>query len=1012
MKRDLIKKIICCAAITTSLVTVLPLNVYASTWVSDNMGNYYFYESNSYAIGWRNIDGTVYYFDASGVMQKGWIQYGDSWYYLDNNGALKTGWINYNGEWYYSDSAGIMQTGILRIDGQTYCFGNNGAMKRGSIIINGEFYTIGANGAIISNTAPVPDKIFDSSNNCVQQIASTDADRITNPNGSKYDNPIEDQSEIGDYEEPKQEFTVTFRDENGEELKTKKVEDGNTVKMYEPDDESDDDRDFVEWNTKRDGSGKGYDDDDKVKVTKDLTLYAIWEEKEEKTEVTKITISDKVSEVEIGNPVQLTADVQPSDATNTKIKWSIVSSSTDTGKATIDSNGMITGVTAGTITVKAQASDGSGISATKTLNVVEAKIRVNSIIITGPDAISKDGGTAQYTAAITPENAGNKNVSWKIVSGSEYASIDHDTGVVTAIANGVVKIKASARDGSGVESNVKEITISNQSVKASRIKLYGYENVSTVAVGKELQMVARIYPDDVSSANTDIVWSAKYTTGEKAGQPVQIIKGRLENVPEDTSGQSLKYAYLKPDCKGKIEVTATSSVNNKVSQKISVTAVKDVDYIDIKATSSAGAETNKIDTDSGKLSLKALFVNSDNTIDEATDTKSVKWSLKLVDESGNHITNDNVSDYATLTTYETTAILAAKKNGYVEVTATANDSTKKSKSIIVEITNQKILASDIKLSYATTTGEAVQIQEGAEFSIQKGQSFTINGSVIPDKATNKTIEWTVLGKKDYVTVTKSKNQITIKADKDLNDEQVSVRIKANADNINREVKLNIYDNVGALIINTPSVVISGVPFNVTTSVYPENISGDRIKLETVADDASLTGSAYVSNTYKVNKNNSTVAVTPGNVGTIKLKATATLNESTNSATSGVVTVLEPMQNITLTKTASALSLAEGEINNSITITPNVNGQATGGYLNYLKWEIYSKPNNVEASIDSTTGILTVTRTGSIDPNAKIIVRVSGNYEQARNIYRDAEISLLNAPVQDSEQADQSSNSTN
>ena len=276
MKRDLIKKIICCTAITTSLIAVLPLSVYSATWLNDNMGNSYFYEGNSYAVGWRNIDGTVYYFNASGVMQKGWIQYGDSWYYLDSNGALKTGWIKHNGEWYYSDSAGIMQPGTLQISGQTYCFGNNGVMKRGSVIINGQFYTIGVNGAIISNIVPVPDKVFDSNNNCIQQINSIDSNVITSPNGSKYDNPIEDQSEIGDYEEPKQEFTVTFRDENGEELKKKEVKEGNTVKMYEPDDENtkenEDERKFLEWNTKRDGSGKGYDDDDKVKVTKDLTL--------------------------------------------------------------------------------------------------------------------------------------------------------------------------------------------------------------------------------------------------------------------------------------------------------------------------------------------------------------------------------------------------------------------------------------------------------------------------------------------------------------------------------------------------------------------------------------------------------------------------------------------------------------------------------------------------------------------------------------------------------------------
>ena len=281
MKRDFVKKLICYAAVTATLTATFPVGAYAATWVNDGMGNYYFYDNNSYAVGWRNIDGSIYYFDNSGMMQKGWMKYGDSWYYLDNNGALKTGWINYNGEWYYSDSAGIMQAGLLQINGKIYCFGNNGVMKTGSIIINGQFYTIGSNGALISNRLPLPDKIFDSNNNCINQINSNNSN-VTDPNGSKYNNPIVDQSEDGDYDIPVRKFTVTFRDENGQELKTKKVTDGDTVKMYEPDDDSDEDREFIEWNTKRDGSGKSYEDDDKVKVTKDLTLYAVWSEVEEK----------------------------------------------------------------------------------------------------------------------------------------------------------------------------------------------------------------------------------------------------------------------------------------------------------------------------------------------------------------------------------------------------------------------------------------------------------------------------------------------------------------------------------------------------------------------------------------------------------------------------------------------------------------------------------------------------------------------------------------------------------
>lgn len=995
MKRDLIKKIICCTAITTSLVTILPTNAYAATWLNDNAGNYYFYESNNYAVGWRNIDGTVYYFDASGVMQKGWIQYGDSWYYLDTNGALRTGWINYNGEWYYSDSAGIMQTGILQINGQTYCFGNNGVMKKGSVIINGQFYTIGTNGAIISNMAPVPDKIFDSSNNCIQQINSTNTAAITTPNGSKFDNPIEDQSEIGDYEEPKEKFTITFRDENGGELKKKNVKDGDTVKMYEPDDDSDLDRDFIEWNTKKDGSGKSYDDDDKVKVTKDLTLYAIWEEKPETTDVTKIIISDKVTEVEIGSPVQLTAEVQPGDATNTKIKWSIVSSATDTGKATIDSNGMLTGVKAGTITVKAEASDGSGISDTRTdIRVVESKIRVDSITINGPDAITEDGGTAQYTADIKPENVSDKNVSWKITSGSEFASIDHDTGVVTAIANGTVTIKASAKDGSGKEAT-KNISISGQSIKASRIDLYGYGSVKTVAIGKELQMVARIYPDDISESNDNIIWSANYSDGNK--EAVEIREGLLDTTTEDDSGKKFKYAILNPQRTGSIEVTATSSTNSRLSKKVAITVVKDVDKIDIKATTSAGAEGAEINTDSGKLSLKAIFMNADNTIYTGKTTKSVTWTMKVFDEDGNAVSEDEASDYATLTPYETTAIVAAKKNGRVDVTATANDSTRASSTISVPMTNQKVLASDIKL-YNVTSGAAVEIAHNSEINIHKGQSVTINGDVLPDNATNKDITWDVFGKNNYVTVSKNGNNITITADKDLADEEITLTIKATVDGKTREVKVNVYENVNTLIINTPSVVISGVPFKVTTSVYPENISGDKIRLSVLSDNSTLTGTAFASSTAEVNNNNSIVSVTPGNVGNIKLQATATLNESTNSSTSGIVTILAPIQNITLTGTGAALSLSEGEVNNDITITPKVNDDNVGGYANYLKWEIYSKPRNVEASIDSTTGVLTVTRTGVIADNSKIIVRVSANYAQAQEIHRDYNVGLTNTPV--------------
>ena len=62
----------------------------------------------------------------------------------------------------------------------------------------------------------------------------------------------------------------------------------------------------------------------------------------------------------------MTAEISPSDAANTGVTWSVTDG---TGKATIDSNGVLTGTVAGTVTVKATAKDGSKVSVTKEVTV-------------------------------------------------------------------------------------------------------------------------------------------------------------------------------------------------------------------------------------------------------------------------------------------------------------------------------------------------------------------------------------------------------------------------------------------------------------------------------------------------------------------------------------------------------------------------------------------------------------------------------------------------------------------
>ena len=81
----------------------------------------------------------------------------------------------------------------------------------------------------------------------------------------------------------------------------------------------------------------------------------------EVVKVSGITLNPDINlKIEEGNSSKITATVVPSNATNNSVKWA--SSSTDV--ATVDDNGNVTAIKAGSTTITCTAVDGSGVSAT------------------------------------------------------------------------------------------------------------------------------------------------------------------------------------------------------------------------------------------------------------------------------------------------------------------------------------------------------------------------------------------------------------------------------------------------------------------------------------------------------------------------------------------------------------------------------------------------------------------------------------------------------------------------
>jgi uncharacterized protein YjdB len=84
-------------------------------------------------------------------------------------------------------------------------------------------------------------------------------------------------------------------------------------------------------------------------------------------------------------------------------------------------------------------------------------------------SISTDKGTYQVNAAILPADATDKTLTWTITEGMGKANIS-STGLISAIANGTVKVKAEANDGSNV-SGTLDIVITNQKILITSIIL-------------------------------------------------------------------------------------------------------------------------------------------------------------------------------------------------------------------------------------------------------------------------------------------------------------------------------------------------------------------------------------------------------------------------------------------------------------------------------------------------------------------------------------------------------------
>lgn len=171
-------------------------------------------------------------------------------------------------------------------------------------------------------------------------------------------------------------------------------------------------------------------------------------------EVEDLTISTGTEDTEIfvGETLQLEVTVTPDNA-NQEVSWSV---EFGTESVSIDSNGLITGLAAGTVIIRATSVTDSDIYDEIEIVVKNEVATVNINTEGNVDTEIFVSETIQLEAFVLPDDA-DQEVEWSVSSGEEYASVD-ENGLVTGISEGTATIRATSVENSDVYGEI-EITV-------------------------------------------------------------------------------------------------------------------------------------------------------------------------------------------------------------------------------------------------------------------------------------------------------------------------------------------------------------------------------------------------------------------------------------------------------------------------------------------------------------------------------------------------------------------------
>ncbi len=482
----------------------------------------------------------------------------------------------------------------------------------------------------------------------------------------------------------------------------------------------------------------------------------------EEIPVSSVTLNQPTAEMIVGESVQLSATVLPSNASDKTLTWA----SSKQSVATVSSNGMVTALSEGSSTITVTAGDKS---ASCKVTVEKKVIPVTSISLSKTELSLIEGDEETLAATVKPDDATDKTVKWES-SDRSIASVNNE-GKVSAIKEGTASITAS----SGNQSASCKVTVAKRVIAVESV-VFNKTEVELVE-GESETLTATVKPDNATDKT--VTWSSSdpgvvsvengKITAIKAGNATITAKAG------EKSGNCKVTVKQKPHVESlKIKDGSFSGLINKY-YPISVTitpsdAQYDLEWIisdsRVAEVQGSGLSRNIYTKDFGKaeITVKDKISGKSAAITVRTSVMDFEWNentgstyggypLVTIEEGEEYQLHYSCSpssathlfeDLSNLVFYEPT--YAIEKPSIISIDPEGKVTGLKVGTVGIKPTGQIIKKSSgvervyIKVKARTIAVTEVRLDKSS-LTLNIGESAALTATVLPENATDKTVTW-------------------------------------------------------------------------------------------------------------------------------------------------------------------------------------------------------------------------------------------------------------------------------